>query len=154
MRVEHTSVPRELFRALFGVNSSYGCWELREGETITDRTRLIKFLYNPSAKTELLNFLRGNPVPRGLANKLLEAFEIPTSIPVGAMNVLGLGEKRSNFNILPRANHTKGGSPLDWPEVFWDNPGYGEYWFWRRNDWPIAAVQLADGSWVRQTATY
>ncbi len=128
--------------ALLGRASAFHPWELRQGESFAARKNLLQFLDTPSAKSELLDFLRNEKVPRELANCLLEAAKIPTMIPIGAMNVLGLEVGRD-------------ASPLDWPMVFWDTPGgLKDRWYWRRNDWPIIAVQLKDGSWERQTATY
>ena len=143
----------ELINALLGLNSAPNYWPLRSQESSADRAKLLDFLDTPSAKSELLDFLRDHHVPRKLANFLLEIAEIPITIPAGAMNVLGLGENCIQNHGLPTGHHAEDGSPLDWP-VFWDNPGYGDSWYWRRNDWPIVAVQLNDGSWEREGATY
>ena len=115
-------------------------WEHRPGESMSSRVELLEFFDKPSAKTELLFFIREQKIPRGLATELLEIYEIPIVIPAGAMNVLGLGNED--------------GSPLDYP-VFWDTPtDEDEKWCWRRSDRPIVAVQLENGSWECQGATY
>ena len=96
-------------------------------------------------KSRVHEVLREQKIFRPLANHLLRVADVPTRIPTGAMNALKLGD----------CAHTKDGSPLDWP-VYWDSPdSYLDKWYyWRRTDKPIVAVQNPDGTWESQAATY
>jgi hypothetical protein len=145
----------DVYNSLKGRQDSDDPWYLRPGESWIDREKLLASVMEPGSRYgDALDFLRGEDVPRALANRVLACHSIPTTIPAGAMEALGLntpGEKTED-GVWHAAVHTEDGSPFDYP-VFWDEGNDGGL-YWRRTDLPIYAAQDDDDIWSTGSATY
>lgn len=84
-------------------------------------------------KDFLLHNLRSRWIFRPLANYALRMAGIPTRIPAGAMNALGLGS----------GDNVNDGSPLEWP-VSWNSHNSA---IWSRTDCQANAYYCIDGKW-------